>query len=253
MSTDSPNNVPREPGSLDLAQFTLTTRLEIAHHLKTIALSGAMATLFANHGKTFVLTRLLDVDLDAGRLVFDWGGNEEANRQLLASERNVFVCAPEGVKTQCVLGPVLSIEHEGRAALAADLPDAVVKLQRRECFRIQTPRVNPLLCRIGDYPGAALELALSDISLGGMALLLPQSGLAGFAVGDAYRDCHIELKPFGVLDVAFEVRYSQTQLQRNDVEVTRVGCQFLNMTSARENLVQRYIATLERERRALSL
>ncbi|MGL6070286.1 flagellar brake protein [Craterilacuibacter sp.] len=252
MSADSPNDVSRDSGAPDLAQFTLSSRLEIAHHLKSIAASGNMATLFSDHGKSFVLTRLLEVDLAAGRLVFDWGGSEPANRQLLEGERNVFVCAPEGVKTQCVLGQFSRIEYEGRPALSVALPETVLKLQRRECFRIQTPVASPLLCLINDYPVEPLVLPLLDISLGGMALLLPRDSAISVNIGDAYRDCHIELKPFGVLDVAFEVRYQQSSIQRNDVEITRVGCQFLSMTQARENLVQRYIATLERERRALS-
>ncbi|XLM22366.1 flagellar brake protein, partial [Chromobacterium piscinae] len=29
----------------------------------------------------------------------DWGAEEETNNQVLNSERNVFVCSPEGVKT----------------------------------------------------------------------------------------------------------------------------------------------------------
>ncbi|WP_231879841.1 flagellar brake protein [Crenobacter luteus] len=243
---------PAAPGSLDLSRYTLNAPVEIAHHLKTIAQAGPMVTVFSNRGRTFILTRLLEVDAKAGVLVFDWGSNPETNRQLLESERNVFVCSPEGVKTQFVTGAAREVRHEERQAFAVDLPEQVVKLQRREYFRIQTPVAHPLVCRIEDFPGGAVELALYDISLGGVALWLPTADAPGFELGQRYARCQIALPGVGVLDVALEVRHHLTVQQRNGNEAKRVGCYFLDPRPAMETLVQRYVAQLERERRALS-
>lgn len=237
--------------AVDLSKYTLTQPLEIAHHLKGIALSGHMVTVFSNKGRTFILTRLLDVDAKSGTMMLDWGANPETNQQLLTSERNVFVCSPDGVKTQFVTGPVRRVDYQGQPAFEVGLPEQVIKLQRREFFRIQTPVAQPVLCRIGDYPGHIMELALFDISLGGVSMWLPAVHTPGFDIGQQFHDCAIDLAPFGHLQVGLEIRHHLEVRLKNGLEMVRIGSVYLGMNTARENLVQRYVAHLERERRAL--
>ncbi|WP_028537319.1 flagellar brake protein [Paludibacterium yongneupense] len=236
---------------LDLAKYTLTSTVEIVHHLKTIAAQGHMVTVFSNRGKTFILTRLLAVDGKAGTLTFDWGSDEDTNTHLLASERNVFVCSPEGVKTQFITGQARKVDYEGQPAFQVDIPVQIIKLQRREFFRIRTPVGNPLLCHFGDYPEEALDLQTFDISLGGLSLWLPELNTPGFEIGQCYYDCALELKPFGILRVALEVRHRLPVQLRNGVDAVRIGCTFINLPTAMESQIQRYIGQLERERRAL--
>ncbi|WP_239690807.1 flagellar brake protein [Chromobacterium sphagni] len=248
ISPGSPTN-PHQP--LDLARFTLAAPAEIAQHLANIAKHGHMVTVFANKGKNFILTRLLSVDYQAGQFTFDWGAEEETNAQVLNSERNVFVCSPEGVKTQFVTGQVSKVMLEGRPAFLCELPEQVIKLQRREFFRIQTPLGTPIFCHVADFNQREIDLALFDISLGGMSLWLPAVDSPGFDIGQQYRQCTIDLKPFGMLKLGIEVRHRLTAHMRNGNEAMRIGCSYLNLTPAMETLIQRYVGFLERERRAL--
>lgn len=236
---------------LDLAKYTLTSPVEIVHHLKTIAAQGHMVTVFSNRGKTFILTRLLTVDGKTGTLVFDWGSDEATNTQLLASERNVFVCSPDGVKTQFITAQARQVDFEGQPAFAVDVPAQIIKLQRREFFRIRTPVGVPLLCHFADYPEEALDLQTFDISLGGLSLWLPELSTPGFDIGQCYYDCSLELKPFGTLRAGLEVRHRLPVQLRNGVDAVRVGCTFINLPTSMESQIQRYIGQLERERRAL--
>ncbi|WP_233201053.1 flagellar brake protein [Chromobacterium alticapitis] len=236
---------------LDLAKFTLASPAEIAQHLSNIAKNGHMVTVFANKGRNFILTRLLEVDFKTGQFTFDWGAEEETNQQLLSSERNVFVCSPEGVKTQFVTGQVSQTMLDGRPAFACRLPEQVIKLQRREFFRIQTPLSAPVFCHVEDFGMRAIDLALFDISLGGMSLWLPGVDMLGFDIGQQYRKCTIELKPFGTLNIGIEVRHRLAARMRNGNEAMRIGCSYLNLTPPMETMIQRYVGFLERERRAL--
>ncbi|UTH76322.1 flagellar brake protein [Chromobacterium sp. IIBBL 290-4] len=252
MSNDSTmGSAAGAPPSLDLAKFTLTSVAEIAQHLAAIAKNGHMVTVFANKGKNFILTRLLDVDYQTGLFTFDWGADEETNSQVLQSERNVFVCSPEGVKTQFVTGQVSRVMKDGRPAFLGKLPEQVIKLQRREFFRIQTPLGAPIFCHIADYGQRAIDLALFDISLGGMSLWLPGVATQGFDIGQQYLKCTLELKPFGVLNLGLEVRHRLTARMRNGNEAMRIGCSYLHLSPQMETLIQRYVGYLERERRAL--
>lgn len=251
MSQENPTSAPGASPTLDLSKYTLSSEVEIAHHLKAISTSGYMVTVFSNRGKTFILTRLLDVDQKNRRMVFDWGSEDATNQQLLASERNVFVCSPDGVKTQFITGQVHQIDYEGRPAFEVSLPEQVIKLQRREFFRIRTPIGNPLVCTINDFPGAPIELAVFDISLGGLALWLPDLAIAGFDIGTRYADCHLDLKPLGHLQCALEVRHRLPLQMRNGTDAVRVGCSFVGLPTQMENMIQRYVGQLERERRAM--
>lgn len=237
--------------SLDLSQYTLSTPVEVAHHLSTIAKSGQMVTVFSNKGKTFILTRLLEVNLKEGTLVLDWGGDPATNEQLLASDRNVVVCSPDGVKTQFVTGQARRVQLDSGPAFEVDLPDQVIKLQRREFFRIQTPVANPVICRIADYPTQPLDLPLFDISLGGMSLWLPSTSTPGFDLGQQYFQCSVDLPSVGTLSIGLEVRHHVHTRLRSGQDATRAGCAFLRLRPAMETLVQRYVGILERERRAL--
>lgn len=236
---------------LDLAKYTLASPVEIAHHIKSIVKNGYMVTVFSNKGKTFILTRLLEVDTKTQTMVFDWGSDPETNQQMLASERNVFVCSPDGVKTQFITGQVHEVSYGGRPAFEVPLPTQVIKLQRREFFRIRTSVGNPLMCIINDYPEAPLELPVFDISLGGLALWLPDLTTPGFDIGQQYLHCHVDLKPFGSLDSVFEVRHRLPVQLRNGQDAVRVGCSYINLPTQLENLIQRYVGQLERERRAM--
>jgi c-di-GMP-binding flagellar brake protein YcgR len=236
---------------VDLSKYAMTSSAEIAQHLKSIVASGHMVTVFSNRGRTFILSRLLDVDMQGRTLVFDVGGNVEQNQQMLASDRNVFVCSPEGVKTQFATGKARSITFEGQPAYAVDMPTEVIKLQRREYFRIQAPLAQPVMCELMDYEGGALQLPVYDISLGGVGLWVPDTSMPGFDSGQIYANCVIDLKKAGELRVQLEVRHRLVVQQRNGQEVLRIGCSYVNLSRGMESLVQRYVAQLERERRAL--
>ncbi|WP_236250668.1 flagellar brake protein [Chromobacterium phragmitis] len=253
MSNDNmPGGAPASSHQpLDLAKFTLSSPAEIAQHLSGIAKHGHMVTVFANKGKNFILTRLLEVDYQMGLFTFDWGSEEETNAQLLNSERNVFVCSPEGVKTQFVTGQVGKVMLDGRPAFQCKLPEQVIKLQRREFFRIQTPLSSPVFCHFGDYGQRAIDLALFDISLGGMSLWLPGLDTPGFDIGQQYRQCSIDLKSYGTLSLGLEVRHRLTARMRNGNDAMRIGCSYLNLTAPMETMIQRYVGFLERERRAM--
>ncbi|MGL6046847.1 MAG: flagellar brake protein [Vogesella sp.] len=235
----------------DLSRFTLSSRAEIVQHLRAIIALRQNVTVFSNKGKSFIITRLLDIDPQRGVMVLDWGAKEHENRMLLQSERNVFVSAPSGVKTQFATGEVREISFEGAPAFEAPLPEQVIRLQRRDFFRIHTPVAQPVICRLSDHPEGEKLIPLFDISLGGMALTLTPAQAGWLSEGMVLRQAVIELKPFGTLQVGVEVRHIIKMQLKNGLEMLRAGCLFQGMNTPRETLVQRYIAQLERERRAL--
>lgn len=244
------NTTPSSPqpinDAVDINQFELTSSFDIAHALRQLMNRREVVAVYFNQGAQFTLTTIIDVDAKKQTFLIDQSGSADVNRKLAQSERNIFVTTPDGIKHQFVCGPLKECRHDGASAFQVALPRSLIKLQRREFFRLPTPITNPLKCRIFDHPNGKLEFPLHDISLGGLCLNLstPRDDLQ---VMDKYSDCSLDLPLFGNLRFALEIRNNRTERQRNGNFVTYVGCQFHNLTGAQQNLLQKYITQLQKE------
>ncbi|HEX6733659.1 MAG TPA: flagellar regulator YcgR PilZN domain-containing protein, partial [Azonexus sp.] len=125
-------------------------------------------------GDELFVTTLLAVQADDNRVIFECSGAESLNRSLLKAEHCRLAGRPDGIRVYFDGGRVSEVKHGGRAAFAVTLPKSIVRLQRRDSFRIATPRVNPLrfFARLPD--GKELELPAFDISITGIGLLATQ-------------------------------------------------------------------------------
>lgn len=196
------------------------------------------------------LTTLLSVLPERDLMVFDCSGSTEVNRRLPASERNIFVGRPGGIHVQFAIGRVGDTIHAGSRAFAAALPAVVVRLQRRECFRVDTPHSHPLQF-FGRLEGALLKLPAHDISANGLALTAGELP-AGLEVGKRLENCHLAL-PEDEHQLFFEaiVRHMTPIDGRTGARFWRIGLQFDHLPAGAENRIQRYIVRIERERHEL--
>lgn len=232
----------------ELERFTTQNRREILFYLHQMINDGERVSVIFSEGKETVLTVLLHVDEAENMLIFDWGGSETANRKLMQSERNFFVCAPHGVKNQFMTGRVYATTFKKRRAFATRVPDHYTRLQRREFFRLVLPMTRRPPCQIDQGPTSTLELSVTDISIGGIAAELPGTQLP-YEIGQILPRARIELKGVGALEVTLEVR-DKGEVQRGGKISSRIGCRFINLSHAMENHLQRFITDVQREERA---
>lgn len=233
----------------ELERFTTDNRREILFYLRQLIHDGERISVIFDEGRETLLTVLLDVDEDAGLLYFDWGGSEASNRKLLASHNAIFVCTPHGVRNQFSVPAVHAARYQGRPAFVCEIPERYTRLQRREFFRLILPisRRSQVSLRLSD--GRELRLAVTDLSVGGIALEQAGGLPPGLTLGEIWRDVRLELKGFGQLRVDLELR-NQTLIQRGDKVFGRLGCRFLNPSHALERELQRFITEVQREERA---
>lgn len=218
-----------------------------------------LLTGFAKEGEQFsvqfgddlFLTTILAAQAEKGRLIVDCSGSSEINRRFLASQRSVFIGRPAGIHVQFATGPATEILFGGAQAFQLQLPKYVVRLQRRESFRIETPRAHPLLFH-GRLPGGTLlSQPAHDISVAGIGLAgtnLPDGLFAGLQLPN----CHFSL-PEDDKELFFgaTLRHLTEQPSRAGFRQWRLGLQFDDLAPAAQNRIQRYIDRLERERREL--
>lgn len=199
------------------ARFHITGRRAVAFTLAAMARDGERFSL--HFGDELFLTTLLAADPERATLTFDSSGAEALNRRLLAAGHGVFVGRPEGVHVQFAGQRIRAATFAGRPAFVADLPGYIVRLQRRESFRIETPRAG-----------------------------LP----AGAARGDRLQACHFQLDEGAhELACAADIRHLTEREGRNGQRYWRLGLAFDALPAAGQNIVQRYIIRVERERHGL--
>jgi c-di-GMP-binding flagellar brake protein YcgR len=202
-------------------------------------------------GDQMMLTTLLDAKPGQNLLIFDCSGSAEINRSFLQSSRNVFAGRPGGIHVQFTTGPASETIYGGSLAFSVALPKHVVRLQRRDAFRIETPRGKPLQFFGRLVDGRLLNLPAHDISVAGLGLTATDLPV-GLSPGDRLENCHFFL-PEDEHELFFSasIRHVTSQVGRTGQQQWRIGLLFEGMPAVEENRIQRYIAKVERERHEL--
>ncbi len=235
-------------------RYMLYSRTEIIFVLRAMQKKGSMATIYFDHGKNFFLTALIDIDERNDTLIFDRGGDQEINRW--AVEANHLLCTSnvDKIKIQFSLNGLKAVQYGGRPVFAAKLPKSVLRLQRREYFRLDTPQGNPIICQAKaareDGSLMGLNLPLLDISGGGVGMLAPIEAESLLAVGNTLSNCRLEIPEEGVVQIDMIVRNARTFTMRSGHPQLRIGCEFIDLPGSRLSMIQRYITRIERERKA---
>jgi c-di-GMP-binding flagellar brake protein YcgR len=235
-------------------QYLLYSRAEIAAILRALMQKRALVSAYFNNNRSFLLTAVLAVDMAADTLVLDCGRESGTNHQALLAKQLLLTAAIDKVKVQFTLGKLSETQHAGLPAFSAALPDKLLRLQRRECFRLSTPITKPVKCiamiKRADGSTFLLEASLLDISGGGIGLMAPPSLAALLQRGAVMSDCKVSLPDEGLLVASLCVRNKLDLTTKGGSHYVRVGCQFIALPGARMNMLQRYINRIERERKA---
>lgn len=245
------SEIPQLPETEIGERFHVVGTLPVAFMLTAFARERDPFSVQFGGGQEMFLTTLLAVEPHKGVLIFDCSGSNESNQKFLLSQRNVFVGRPGGIHVQFVTGPAREIRYEGSKAFAVTMPKYLVRLQRREFFRIETPRVRPLQFFGRPRGSGLLNLPVHDISVAGIALTAPLP-LPGVDVGVLLENCRFAL-PEDEQDLFFQasVRHVTTREVRAGIQQWRIGLQFADLPGNAEVRIQRYIARVERERHEL--
>ncbi|MBS1156713.1 MAG: hypothetical protein H6R07_2637 [Proteobacteria bacterium] len=239
------------PESEDIGPYRLSSPVEVGFVLRSLAQRADFVTVYFNSGRDLLLTRILDANLKAREFIFDLSGHRASNVALQRVEKAVFVAMPEGVKVQFSTGPIREISYEGEPAFAAPFPPDLIKLQRREFFRLVTPRSNPYICRLPLKSDDPVRLEVHDISLGGAGMWFPAASIGKIDIGMKFQQVMFDFGPGGVMRVDVEVRNCRPVVNRQGQTQYIVGVRFSNMSRAQEASLQKLISLLERERKAL--
>lgn len=229
-------------------RYRVQRRLEINQALNRLVDSRAMLSLIAGRAESpTALSALLRVHKD--RIWLDPSRDERFNQILLAADGVQAVTSLERVLIQFHCRH-LRTEAGGDfgTVLAADFPDELIRLQRRENYRLETSLIHPVKCLI-HKENRLMETTVVDISVGGVGVLAYRE-LGQLNAGEVYHGCRLALPGSGEFAVSLEVRSIYDVQRRDRRDAHRAGCQFIDLPTSIETQIQRYIIRVDRERRA---
>lgn len=216
--------------------------------------------------------RFVSAVLDCGPrgLILDVSPDKWLNTHALAAD--VLTCSAQldGVRVQFDLHAASNVAYQGLPALFSALPKALLRLQRRDSFRLSVPMTNPVRCQItlhppdckageapeGDVAGEApqpvvLHPRVADVSMSGIALVFKADNNFTPSVGEDLPDCLISLPDTDTAKVRLKIRNLHHTTNPVGGRTIRAGCEIIEMPSRFTNQVQRYIFKIERERRLM--
>lgn len=251
MPDQTDNLLKIEPVAADQSKYLIHSRMQIAAILGTLRKAGSMVTAYFGYDNDFILTSVVAVRPEQNEVVIEYGADNAANQRALHAGRITFVAAHERIKIQFATDSLRQVQFDGRNAFSMPLPAALLRLQRREYFRIATPLARPLKCLIAPQAApveAPAEVTIVDISCGGVAII-DSSELADNQPGVRFRGCRILLPEIGAVSADILVKSTFEVTLKNGVKHKHAGCEFVDMPERERAKIQRYINQLERERK----
>jgi c-di-GMP-binding flagellar brake protein YcgR len=232
--------------------FEVSSRREIIALLRNIGEKNQLVRMLIQGEADVCVTSILEVDADAGTVTLDRSIDRDQNARIVKARRVAFETTLDKIRIMFASDAVRDTSHDDAPALVIDLPATLVRLQRREFYRMATPVSNPVRALIPmpeQLGGDTQAFPLSDISCGGIAIL-DNKAVLGDTVGHKYPLCRIDLPEIGVVTTTLQVRNSQDITLLNNKTNRRLGCEFVDISRGNLAMVQRYITKLERERNA---
>jgi c-di-GMP-binding flagellar brake protein YcgR len=251
-STETSRKIELEDGG-SYSQYLLHSKTEIIFVLRALQQKGAMITVYFDHAKSFLLTSIVQLSSDNQYVYFDYGSNEEMNGKALLTDKLVFTTTLDKVKIQFSLTNLDKVAIDGRPAFRGLIPETLLRLQRREYYRLETPIASPLKCLVpllqADGATKYLEATVLDISGGGIGVAVA-SDSQEFKRDNVFVNCKLNLPDEGELIATLLVRNSFQVTTKTGSNYLRVGFEYVNLPGTRLSMIQRYITRIERERKA---
>ncbi len=167
--------IKNNPENADESQYRMHSRSEIVALLKNIMQRNQTLTLLINHGADSMMTLILDVDEDNNTITIDADKSNALNERIVQSHHLHFEALYNNIRVTYVANQASAALNQVHAALIIPIPDSLVRLQRRDAFRVVTPITKPLRCvfKAVKQDGTTAQIAtnLSNISVGGVGLV----------------------------------------------------------------------------------
>lgn len=234
-------------------KFAITNPHEVRTLLRRLVDQRSLLTAHFGEGRLFLLTAILGFSPDGRHLYLDTSPDDNINRRTQQAERLLCTSQLDHVEIRFTTGPAIPTQFEGLPAFRVEMPALLRYLQRREYYRLLVPITHALTCQIARHDPAgkplfSVKARVVDISLGGLALVVPAAAQAHLTPETTFPHCQVELPDTGRFEAVIHVRHVFETRDGRGLPRTQAGVEFQNLSPSAQSLVQRYIMRVERER-----
>lgn len=238
-------NLQMNIGVDDVGPYLIHSRREIIALLRRLADKHELVRMIFADGEDALATAVLEVGEDS--VVIDTARNPEQIERILSSDSISFDTTLDRIRIAFFAKQARACLQDGRPALRIALPDTMIRLQRREHYRVMSPRCSIQIAKEDSPP--PVSFAVQNVSAGGLALIDDQQ-LLDAGQGTEYTHCELQLPGAHNIIVHLCVMNCCELTLYNGRVARRLGCAFINPNAATLALVQRYVSKLERDQNA---
>jgi c-di-GMP-binding flagellar brake protein YcgR len=235
----------------ELTPYRVNSRREVIALLRSIGERNQLVRMLINHGSDTIVTSILKIDEANNTVLLDCAPTAVMNQRVLDSETLSFETVLESIRILFTSPAAERCTYENLPAFIIPLPKSVIRLQRREFYRVPTPLSNPVRCTVpfkSEDQIISVETTLHNISGGGVSIV-DEKKLIDPTPGRIYDNCRIDL-PGGAVTVALQMRNLMEVTLTNGKSIHRLGCSFIDPSNGTLGAVQKYITKLERDQNA---
>jgi c-di-GMP-binding flagellar brake protein YcgR len=239
------------------AEFRVTQPQERLGLLRELR-DGSVPVVFNTPDGTAMTSSVWALDPALDRLSFRADTASPQLPSLIDADEAVCVAYLESVKLQFDLQGFMLVRGAQATALQCRLPHEIFRFQRRNAYRVRAASRNDPRAqfRHPSLPEMQLSLRVLDVSIGGCALWLPFD-VPPLQAGTVLGQVQIDLDA----DTRFTVGVALQHVSSNGTGGgegregggVRLGCQWQQLPSASERVLQRWIDRSQRRRHLLSL
>lgn len=239
---------------LDLSPFKVQSRREIISLLRALSEHRQLIRILIEATGESAVTSILEIDDDAGVVILDTSADAAVVDHLLASDNLSFETVLDRIRILFFANQIEECVHDDLPALQIAIPLHLIRLQRREFYRVPTPIKNPVHCTIhivSEDGKQCVTVPLQNVSGGGVAIN-DEKHLLDATIGKTYPDCQIYLPDNTVVITTLQIRNVIDIKTDQGNSTQRIGCVFVGLPKAMLAAIQRYITRLERDQNAKS-
>ena len=246
-------SAPGRPGpplrADELERFRVRARAEIVGILRGLMDQNSLITVYFGPLQEFFVTALLAIDAETGTLVFDCGADARLNARLPKTPAARLETFVDHIRIEFSIGSITGIDFDGKPAFRAPLPPSLLRIQRRETYRVHVPRSRSIVCELppANDSGQPVLAHVRDISIGGVALVDFPAALV-LLPGTVFDRCALRLSNADAIETGIELVHIYRPQAAVPGRGQLVGCRFLRLSTQAEAKIQRLINQLDRER-----
>jgi c-di-GMP-binding flagellar brake protein YcgR len=200
-----------------------------------------------------LVSAVLELSEDGRSMLLDPGPDAAINAYALRLDRLTMTSRIDRVPVRFECGRLEKVFFQGQPAFRAAVPARLHYAQQRQFFRIPALGGLDLRCRIelpAKSQGAArqIDFPVIDLSLGGMALLCPESERGSLARGMSLAQVGLRVPGQEELRTPLRViNIGSIETARGETR-QRIGCAFQPLDPLAQKALQRFIVAIERTR-----